>query len=188
MKRRLKIDYNAPVILTFALISLLVLVADTASGGMMTRKFFSVYHAPLSDPLTYVRMFCHVFGHANYGHYISNITLMLVIGPSMEEKYGSGRLFIAIAITALVSGLAQFFFFPNTALLGASGIVFMLIMLSSLSGMRQGAIPLSLILVGIIYLGGELVDAFIQRDNISQLTHIIGGICGSIFGFAMRRK
>lgn len=54
----------------------------------------------------------------------------------------------------------------------------MLILLSSLSGMRAGAIPLTLILVAVLYLGGEVVDAITLRDNVSQLTHVVGGCAG----------
>lgn len=46
-------------------------------------------------------------------------------------------------MTALVSGILQCVLFPSSALLGASGIVFM---------------------------------------------HIVGGACGTVFGFAVRRK
>ena len=93
-----------------------------------------------------------------------------------------------VCLAALVSGLVQFLFFPGSALLGASGIVFMMIVLSSLAGMREGAIPLTLILVVFIYLGGEIVDAVTVRDNVSQLTHIVGGLCGAGLGFAMKRN
>ena len=119
---------------------------------------------------------------------MGNMMLLLVVGPPLEEKYGSKRLLGCIVLTALVSGLVQFFLFPGTALLGASGIVFMLIVLSSLAGMRNGAIPLTLILVVVLYLGGEVVDAVSVNDNVSQLTHIIGGLCGAGFGFAMVKK
>lgn len=187
-KRELRIQYNSPVILTFALLSLLVLVLDGVTGGWTTRNLFCVYRAPLSDPLTYVRMVGHVLGHSGYAHFIGNITLLLVVGPPLEEKYGSGALLRAILITAVVAGLVQFFFFPGTALLGASGIVFMLIVLSSLAGTRTGAIPLTMILVMVIYLGGEVVDAITVKDNVSQLTHVIGGLCGAGLGFLMARR
>ena len=90
-------------------------------------------------------------------------------------------------LTAFASGLVQFIFFPGTALLGASGIVFMMIVLSSLSGMRDGAIPLTLILVVVLYLGGEVVDAVSSQDDVSQLTHIVGGLCGGAFGLTVGR-
>lgn len=185
--RELRIQYNAPVVLTFFFLSLGALLLGQFTGERTTWQFFTVYRAPLTDPLTYLRMFAHVLGHADYTHFMSNMMLFLVVGPPLEEKYGSKRLLFCIALTALVSGLVQFIFFPTTALLGASGVVFMMIVLSSLAGMRNGSIPLTLIIVAILYLGGEVVDAIAAQDNISQLTHIIGGLCGAIMGFAMSR-
>ena len=186
--KKLRIQYNSPVVLSFALLSLLALLLGQLTGGWTTRALFCVYRAPLTDPLTYVRMVGHVLGHSGYAHYMGNMTLLLVIGPPLEEKYGSRRLLGCILFTALASGLVQFIFFPGTALLGASGIVFMMIVLSSLAGMREGTIPLTLILVVLIYLGGEIVDAVTVRDNVSQLTHIVGGLCGAGLGFAMNRS
>ena len=183
---RLRIQYNAPVVLTFSLLSLGALIFGMLTGGGSTRLLFCVYRAPLTDPLTYVRMFTHVLGHANYTHFIGNIMLLLVIGPPLEEKYGS-RLLGCVVLTALISGLVQFLLFPGSALLGASGIVFMMIVLSSLAGMREGEVPLTLVLVVLLYLGGEVVDAATARDSVSQLTHIVGGLCGAGLGFAMGR-
>ena len=187
-KKTLKLEYNSPVVLTFALFALLVLALDQLTAGESTRKFFCVYRAPLSDLFTYPRMVTHVLGHPGWSHYLSNMTLMLVIGPPLEERYGSGRLLWCIFITALISGLVQFVFFPGTALLGASGIVFMLILLSSLSGMGKGTIPLTFLLVAVIYLGQEVLAALADQDSISQLTHIIGGVCGSVLGMDMRHR
>ena len=93
----------------------------------------------------------------------------------------------AMALTAFVTGLVQFLFFPGTALMGASGIVFMMIVMSSLAGMRDGCIPLTLILVMVLYVGGEIVKGVSLSDNVSQLTHIIGGLCGAFLGLGMRR-
>ena len=185
--RPLRLQYNAPVVLTFSLLSLGALIFGMLTGGGSTRLLFCVYRAPLTDPLTYVRMFTHVLGHANYTHFIGNIMLLLVIGPPLEEKYGSRTLLAGILLTAGVSGILQCVFFPGSALLGASGIVFMLIMLASLAGMKDGRIPLTLILAAVLYLGGEVVDAATARDSVSQLTHIVGGLCGAGLGFAMGR-
>lgn len=186
-KRVIKFQYNSPLILSFALLSLIVLFLDFASSGWTTRMLFSVYRSPLDDFFTYPRFVLHVLGHSSYAHYIGNMMMILVVGPPLEEKYGSKNLFWAIFLTALVSGLVQWLFFPGTALLGASGIVFMMIVMSSLSGMKDGCIPITLVLVLILYLGGEIMNGLLQHDNISQLTHIIGGICGAVLGLNMRR-
>ena len=184
----LKISYNAPVALTFALLSLLALVANHFTAGWVNANLCSVYRCSLADPLAWFRFFGHVLGHSGYSHYIGNMVLILVLGPNLEDRFGSWNVLWAILFTALASGLVQFIFFPGTALLGASGIVFMMILLSSFGGVRNGTIPTTLILVAIFYLGGELWDAIFVRDNISQLTHIIGGLCGTILGFALSGK
>ena len=75
-----------------------------------------------------------------------------------------------------------------SALLGASGIVFMLIMLSSLAGSRNGGIPITLILVGALYLSQQVYDILFVQDNVANFMHIVGGACGTVFGFAVRRK
>jgi len=147
-----------------------------------------VYRCSLKELLAYVRFFGHVLGHSGYAHFIGNIVLILVLGPGLEDRYGSFPVLWAIVLTAFVSGLIQFVFFPGTALLGASGVVFMMIMLSSFGGMRSGTIPLTLILVGVFYLGGELWDAIFVSDQVSQLTHIIGGLCGTVIGFSVGKK
>ena len=184
--KKLHIQYNSPVVLSFALLSLAALLLGRLTGGWTTHTLFCVYRAPLTDPFTYIRMVGHVLGHAGYAHYISNMTLLLVIGPPLEEKYGSGRLLGCILFTALVSGLVQFLFFPDSALLGASGIVFMMIVLSSFTESRGGGIPITLILVVIFYLGGEIIDGIRNTDSVSQLTHVVGGVLGMIFGFLYR--
>ena len=158
----LKIQYDSPIILTFALLGLLALLMNGWTGGWSNTHLFSVYRAPLTDPLTYVRMFGHVLGHADWTHFFGNICLILVLGPVVESRYGSWNLFFSILITALVSGIVYFVFFPGNALLGASGIVFMLIFLSSISGIRGGNIPVSLILVALIYLGKEIYSMILS--------------------------
>jgi rhomboid protease GluP len=85
----------------------------------------------------------------------------------------------------LITGILNTIFF-STALMGASGIVFMLILLSSFTNIRSGEIPLTFLLIVVLFLAKEVISAFGQ-DNISQFAHIIGGICGSLFGFVFTR-
>ena len=187
MKRTFRLQYNAPVVLSFALLSLGALLLGVLTGGRSTKLLFSVYRCPLSDLLAWPRFVLHVLGHSGYAHYIGNMMMILVVGPPLEEKYGSRPLFWSIFLTALVAGMVQWLFFPHTALLGASGIVFMMIVMSSLAGMKDGAIPVTLILVLILYVGGEIVKGVALSDNVSQLTHVIGGLCGAFLGMGLRK-
>lgn len=181
------LQYNAPVTLTFVLVSFAVVLLGYLTKGESTKLIFCTYRSSLSNPLTYLRLFTHVLGHADWSHYAGNMVLFLVLGPLLEEKYGSVPLLKMIAITAVISGLIYMILFPNSVLLGASGIVFMMIVLSSVAGMENGKIPLTLILVVIIYLGGEVTDSLKVSDGIAHLAHIAGGFCGAVFGFLMAR-
>lgn len=100
--------------------------------------------------------------------------VILLLGPILEDKYGSGKLLLMIVITAVISGLLNILLFPQIALLGASGIVFMFIVLTSASCMVDDRIPLTMILIIVIYLGAEVMNALTKQDSISQFTHIIG--------------
>lgn len=179
----LRIRYNAPVVLTFAILSLVTIPLNVLTAGWTTPHLFSVYRCSLLDALAYVRFFGHVLGHSGLSHYYGNMLLMLLVGPPLEEKYGSRQLLLYIAATALATGLAEFILFPGHALLGASGVVFMMIVLSSFTSTSRGAVPVTMILVVILYLGKEIVNGVTGVDNISQLAHIVGGVCGIVIGF-----
>lgn len=182
-----KIQYNSPVILTFTLLSAISLILGQITNNYSTILLFSVYRSSLSSILFYFRLVGHVLGHADLQHFLSNFLMILLIGPILEEKYGSRKMIRMMVLTAIITGLLNVLLF-DTALLGASGIAFMLILLSSFVNIKEGRIPLTLILILILFIGREVVDVFFTEDNISQLTHIVGGLCGGIFGFSTNQK
>ena len=183
-----KITYNSPVTLSFTIAALIATIAGMLTANASTHLLFSVYRAPLSDPLFYLRLFTHVLGHADLSHFMGNFTIILLVGPMLEEKYGGKRLLAMIAFTALATGIINIVFFPAVGLLGASGIAFMMILLSSYANSREGEIPLTLIFVAVLYLGTEIVNGLFAADNISQMAHIIGGVCGGAFGWLICNK
>lgn len=181
----MKIQYNAPVTLSFTLISVLVLVSDSIFLKQVM-PYFTVYPQMNWGSLTdYFRLFSHVAGHGSWPHLMSNFSFILLLGPILEEKYTSKDLLFMIFITALITGILNILIFP-TGLLGASGIVFMFILLSSVVNVQKGTIPLTFVLVTLLFLGKEVVAMF-ESDNISQFAHIIGGVCGAAFGFSKRK-
>lgn len=186
--KKLQLSFNSPVILGFTIVCFLVLVIDKLTGGASTNALFSVYRSSLLSPLTYLRFFGHVLGHAGWEHFIGNIMLILVVGPLLEEKYGSSNILFVILATALVTGIVNFIFFPHTQLLGASGVVFALILLSSFTSFKEGKIPVTFILVAVIYIGEQVYQGIFVQDNVSNLTHIIGGGVGSSLGFVMNKN
>lgn len=188
MRTKLKVTFNAPVVLTFVAICVLASGLNYLTNGVTNAMIFVTYHSPLNAPMTYVRFFTHVMGHANWEHLIGNMSYILLLGPMLEEKYGSKVLIEVILVTALVTGLINYIFFVNVALCGASGVVFAFILLSSFTGFRDGEIPLTFILVAIFYIGQQVVQGLMVEDNISNMSHIIGGLIGGILGYVLNKR
>ena len=179
---------NAPAILIFAGICVIVRILDMITGGGSNRVLFSVYGSSLADPLTYIRSFTHVFGHASWDHLINNMMYILILGPMLEEKYGTENTVVVMAVTAVVTGILSMILFPAVRLLGASGIVFAFILLASVTSVEEGEIPLTFILVAVLYIGQQVWQGLTVKDNISQMAHIAGGLVGSVLGFILQKR
>lgn len=182
-----KIEFNAPVTIAFTLISFVALLFGYATLGESTRALFTCYQTSWTDPMQYLRLFTHIFGHKDITHFVNNFTTIILLGPMLEEKYSSKDLAGMIFVTALIGGLVNVLF-TSTGVLGASGIVFLFIILCSCTSVSSGKIPLTLVLVVVIYIGQEILTGLTVTDNISHLGHIVGGVCGIVFGLFYNRE
>ena len=72
-------------------------------------------------------------------------------------------------------------------LCGASGVAFAFIVLASFASAKEGAIPLSAVLVVALFLGNEVYGGMVAVDNVSYLTHVVGGLAGLVAGFALNK-
>jgi GlpG protein len=109
------------------------------------------------------------------------------LGPILEEKYGSWTILELFSITAILSALYTIFL-SSTGMYGGSGIVFALIVAASISNSKEGnGIPLTFILIIMIYLLKEVGGLFLD-DGISHVGHLIGGGVGTIYGFALLKE
>lgn len=189
MKKKIRITFNAPLVLSFALACTVATIIRLIVGDA-TDRIFATYASSWADPMTYVRLFTHVLGHTGFAHLLGNMAYILLLGPMLEEKYGLKNLLLVILVTALVTGLFHNLLFPRTYLLGASGVVFAFILLTSFTEVKEGEIPLTFILVAVIYLGQQIWDGITVKDNVSNLSHIIGGLVGGGAGWVLnfRRK
>lgn len=176
---KLRITYNAPVVLTFTIAAVAVFILMRLVT--VTQSWFVAW-PEIIDVRSYIGLFSHILGHGNWEHLIGNFMLILLLGPILEERHGSPQLLAMILLTALFTGMANLVF-GDGALLGASGVVFMMILLASLANVRSGEIPLTFIAIAVIYLGGEIVKSF-REDQVSQMAHLVGGVAGAAFGFA----
>ena len=185
----MKLKYNAPIILTFAFVSSAIMLIAQIVGMNFMYSFFTV---PGNSPgfnfisLDVFKLITHVAGHADWGHLLGNFTFILLIGPILEEKYGSTDILFMMIVTALVTGIINVIFFPH-GLLGASGIVFMLILLISFTNIKQGELPITFILIVALFLVKEIIGMF-EKNDISEMAHILGGLCGSVFCFIIHKN
>jgi len=186
--KQFRVTFNAPVVLTFVLLCFGATLAGQLTGGLATQQFFMTYRGSLGSPMTYLRFFTHVLGHADWGHFIGNASYLLLLGPMLEEKHGAARMLEVILITALITGIVNAVLFPHTAVCGASGVVFAFILMTSFTGFREGEIPLTFILVAVIFIGQQVYDGLLVQDNISNLSHILGGVTGTVTGYSLNKN
>ncbi|MDR0663424.1 MAG: rhomboid family intramembrane serine protease [Spirochaetaceae bacterium] len=180
----MKIKYNSPVVLTFVFLCTIILFLNQMLFHDLIQLWFSAPgkgNFSSSSVRNWITMVSHVMGHASLNHLTGNLLIILIVGPMLEDIYGSYSLLLMMVITAFVTGAVNVLFF-TTGLLGASGIVFMMILLASFTNFHKGEIPLTFILVLVFYVGNEVISSF-KNDGIAHFVHIIGGFCGSIFGF-----
>lgn len=188
MRNKIKITYNAPVTLTFIIACFIALVLGAITSGWTTQHLFSVYASSFLSPITYVRLFAHVLGHSGLEHFAGNAMCILLLGPMLEEKYGSATILKVVVVTAVITGLVHCLLFPSTIMCGASGVVFAIIVLSSFTAFQEGEIPLSFILVIVVFLGNEVFIGVTTSDNVANWAHIIGGLAGGAAGYALNAR
>ena len=178
----LKFDYNSAVIITYLLICIAAWFLNKLTLGKSNKTLFENYRSSPFNPMTYVRLFTHCIGHRDWDHLVGNFLYILLIGPMIEEKYGSINLIIMFLITSLVIALFNIIF-NNYSILGASGNVYMLIVLSSFSNIQEGKIPLTVVLICIFYVIGEFRRTITERKSKTYHDgHLIGALCGLLFG------
>lgn len=178
-----KIQYNAVVILSYFFICLVILILDKLVQGRLVNNLFSTgRNDSLLNPLTYFKLISHSLGHSSWDHLYNNFLKILLIGPLIEEKYGSLNLLIMIILTSLIIGIINRIFSKNR-ILGASGIAYMLIVLCSFVNIESGKIPITVVLIILFFVVDEIINLLKRKkEGISHLGHVTGAICGILLG------
>lgn len=181
----IQFDYNSPVIISYLLLSIIAWLLNTITKGSTNKLLFSSYRSSPLNPFTYIRLFTHSIGHQDFDHLISNFLYILLVGPMIEEKYGSINLLIMLLITSLVIALFNIIF-NDYCILGASGNVYMLIVLSSFSNITEGRIPITVLLILVFYVVSEVKKSMVEGNKkVYHDGHLLGALCGLVFGFLL---
>ena len=187
-RKKLRIVFNAPVTLVFVALCLIVRVIDSRTDLLASRTCCSLYFTSFRDPLLYLSCFTYVLGHGNWIHLFGNMLLILLLGPMVEEHYGRWNTVLVILITAAVTAVLGLAFAPSAIILGASGVVSAFLLIASLTLREDRTVPVTFILLALLYFGTEIYDAVTVKDNVFQLGHVGGGVIGAALGFLLSRK
>ena len=176
---------NAPFTLILVLLSFLIHLINRYTDGAAVRVVFSVYHSSLRDPLTYVRFVFHVLGNADWKTLYVSMIPILVLGPNLEERYGTVQIFAGSMATVVLSGIIHFAAFPNgEVMMGAEGVMYMMYLLATVGGSKAGGIPLTMLLVLVAYSMMEIQN--VGAGAILRIDHIVGALCGVLMGMSLR--
>lgn len=186
--RKIRLSFNVPVTLCFIALCFIATLLGVVSGGSLSTMFFTAYRLQVLNPLSWLRCVTSTMGHAGWEHFFNNMLYIILLGPILEEKYGSKVMILSIVLSGLATTLAITILAPNTGVIGASGVVFAWILMSSFTSFREGTIPVTFVLVFVFYIGQEVLNGVVARDNISQMGHIVGGLVGSSIGFLKNNK
>lgn len=187
------VSYDAPVTLTFAFLSIIIFLLNTF---VIKQKLTFLIASPTttngqlpfvaSNFLSYIRIFLYPFGSQLSSVMVTNLIFILLLGPNMEERYGSVIIGIMTVVSIIFAGVLTACFCKNS-LTGASPIVFMLIFLNSFMSMSKKKIPLSFVFVFVLFI---LLEVSQKNPNaaIGIIINIAGGLCGSLFAFLTSPK
>ena len=181
----MRLRYNAPVVLTFALLAILILMLNASIMPRLSPRYFALGSTVDWGSLTdWFRLFSHPLGHASWTQLTGNLAFVLLLGPPLEARYGSRWLLLLMLITAFTAAIVHVLLFKGM-LLGAGGIVFLLLVLTALADLRAGELPLTVVLLAVVFISSEVL--FATHSNAAQLAHLIGGGIGAVAGLLLRR-
>lgn len=181
----MKITVKAPLTVIFAVVTVMFYFLFQ-NNGPVPRVFVLHGDFQLTDPLWYPSLIGYTMGHVSINHLVGNMSLFILLGHIIEKRYGSKKMFFMLTATGAVTALMHILLFDHK-LIGASGLVFMMIVLSSLIDIRDRELPISFLLIVVLFIGKEVVESF-ENDAVSQFAHIFGGVMGAVFGFRFRRS
>lgn len=203
----LHISYNAPVTLTFSLLCIVLFILDTfAFKGRLIPiaftcpgKIGSTIAFNFKNPVDYIRLFSHVLGNTSWTSLFLNFAFILLLGPILEERYGSPIVALTIGVAALVTGVFNACLLP-TVMTGSGSIVLLMILLASVSSLDKKEVPLTFLFVFILYCAYLMYETYprsgtesksfghFMQLNIPTFINLAGGVCGSLFGFLVAPK
>jgi len=195
-----KITIDSYVSVAFVTISVLFLLIDSfVTKGKIASFLSSPINASfvaenvsgtavnIFNPATaksYLQLIFYVFAPSSVNVLIPNLIFIMLLGPTLEERYGITVIGIMIFICALFSGVLNACF-CKSSLLGPTCVVYMMIFLNIFFSLIKKKIPLSFIIIFILLI---VKDVLSDSGLITLIINICGGLCGSLIAFLASPK
>ncbi|MCO5260845.1 MAG: rhomboid family intramembrane serine protease [Crocinitomicaceae bacterium] len=179
----MKITFNSPFILGFTILASFILTLSYSIGGHLSILTLNG-NFDYQNWQFYMGLLLYPLSHSGISHLVSNFSVILLIGPILEKQMGWQKLLMISSVTTIVIGITHVIISDN-GLIGASGLVFLYIVLVSLSDANNKEIPLTFILVVMLFLGQEILASF-KEDQISHLAHIGGGVMAILYKYVFK--
>ena len=191
----IKVSYDAPVTLTFVIVCAIIFLLNMllAKSGKVA-GFEKIFASPTSQAgvlpfipkqvLSYLRLLLYIFGTFEINTLLSNLIMIVILGPAMEERYGSVIIGLMIFVSALFSGVLNACFSAES-LVGALPVICMMVFLNAFMAFSKKTVPLTFIFVIILI---AFMQIFSGNNAIQTVICIAGGLCGSLFAFLTSPK
>ena len=186
--KNIKIIFDSPVALTLVLCCLILFIFCKIMPQNVNEKILAFFSTPIIKQngkvinffnfSPYLKLFLHIFAHANFFSLFLNLSIILLLAPQIENLYGSRLFFLMILIASLVSGVLAFCFVPFS-LQGTQSVCFLLIVLYVFNSIKKHALPLSAIILLILFVIFSITAGY---GGLAQIVNILGGFCSSLFG------
>lgn len=176
-------SYHSMVTISYFLICFIVFVLNVLFKDKVTR-FLKIRRGSIFNPMNYIRLVTSGFCHADFQHFRNNFIFILLLGPILEEKYGSLLFLEMILITTVASSIFHLLFYDSSAI-GSSDLVYMMVVLCGIVCSFDGKIPITFVLLFLFFVFEEIVKMFFHKknDQVGHDGHVIGAICGIVFGY-----
>lgn len=193
-RKSFKFNYDAPVTNTFVLGTIFIFVLNLLVKNTDLNSMFFMCPTSTSGTMPfsfskiadYFKLVLYVFGGTEKSVLFTNLLLIMLLSPQMEELYGSVSIGLMYVISAVFAGVLNVFL-GKAPVCGADSIIFMLIVLDVLACFKSKSINCSAIVVVVVFI---CVQVFRKNPNgtVGIIIIIAGGICGSLLAFCALPK
>ncbi|MCF0242529.1 MAG: rhomboid family intramembrane serine protease [Treponema sp.] len=191
---KFKITFEPVIILVLTLITLAVFILEAVFPGLSLDEIFvaptspkGLYPFSFTDPLSYVRIFTHIFGTKSVETW-AFLAILFFITPEAEEKYGTFLLILMMLISVIFSGALCACFCTGTSQISGIECIFcMVLFLRIIDSFKSKSVSLNLFLIFALFI---LIEIRLngKASFIPLLINTASGISGSLISFLAAKK